>query len=112
MSGNAAFGRAKAMLFSPKAEWPIIAERSETVAHLYKDYLLFLAAIPAVASFVKGTIIGATTLSGVTIHVGILAGLGGMVLRYVLWLGVIYALGLVVSALAPNFGGQGNQARA
>jgi hypothetical protein len=109
---NTALARARAILFSPKTEWAVIAERPETVVGLYKDYLLFLAAIPVIVSFVRGTIIGVTTSSGAIDRVGVIAGLGGIVVQYVLWLGLIYVLGLIVNALAPTFGGQKNQVQA
>ena len=41
--------RVKAILTSPKTEWPVIAAETTTVADLYKNYVIILAAIPAIA---------------------------------------------------------------
>ena len=50
--------RVQALLLSPKTEWPVIAAEPETVANLYKNYIMILAAIPAVFGFVKSSLIG------------------------------------------------------
>ena len=50
--------RVQALLLTPKTEWPVIAAEQETVANLYKNYILILAAIPVIAGFIKGSLIG------------------------------------------------------
>ena len=50
--------RVKAILMTPKTEWPVIAAETTTIADLYKNYVIILAAIPAVARFIKMSIIG------------------------------------------------------
>lgn len=103
--------RAKAILLSPKTEWPIAAAEPATPAGLYASYIAILTALPAVAGFVKGSLIG-TTFFGITVRSSIGMGLAQMVLRYVLSLVVVYLVALIIDALAPSFGGQKNPTQA
>lgn len=99
--------RTKAILISPRTEWPVIAAEPETVANLYKNYILVLAAIPAVMGFIKGSLIG-IFLFGVTVRTPIPAGIAAMLVSYALSLGLVYLMALIIDALAPTFGGQKN----
>ena len=79
--------RAKAILLSPRTEWPVIAAEPETVANLYKNYILILAAIPVVAGFIKGSLIG-TTLFGITVRTPIVSGIAPSWIRLSRTIGV------------------------
>jgi hypothetical protein len=92
--------RAKNILLAPKTEWPVIADEPATVGDTYKNYVVFLAAIPAIFSF-----LGLTMLSGL-FGLGFGLALTSAVVGYALSLGLLYVLALVVDALAPTFGGQ------
>jgi hypothetical protein len=109
---NKLVARAKAILLTPKSEWPVIATETTTVADLYKGYIIPLAAIPAIFGFLKMSLIGTTVMFAGTYRVGIGAGLTSMVLGYVLSLVMVYVMGLIVDALAPTFGGQKNNIQA
>ena len=50
--------RVKAILGTPRTEWPVIASEPATIGGIYKDYVLILAAIPAVFGFLKYSVIG------------------------------------------------------
>lgn len=100
------------LLINPREEWPKIAEEQTTVAELYRNYLVYLAAIPAAAGFVKGSLIGTSLPVIGTFRVGFGAGLATMVASYVLSLAIVYLLALLVDWLAPRFGGQPDQLRA
>jgi len=104
--------RVKAILMTPKTEWPIIAAESTTVADLYKNYVIILAAIPAVAGFIKMSIIGTTIPFAGTFRVGIMSGLTTAILTYVLSLVAIYIIALIIDALAPTFGAVKDQLQA
>ena len=104
--------RVKAILMTPKTEWPVIAAETTTLADLYKNYIILLAAIPAVAGFIKMTIIGTTVPFAGTFRVGIMSGLTTAILTYVLSLVGIYILALIIDALAPTFGGVKDQMQA
>lgn len=111
MDFNKLIARVKAILGTPKTEWPVIAGESTTVADLYKNYIAILAAIPAVVGFVKGSLIGYGAF-GVNVRVPVGAGLTAAILGYVLSLALVYVMALIVDALAPTFGGQKNQVQA
>lgn len=103
--------RIKAILTSPRSEWPVIAAEPATVAGLYTRYIMWLAAIPAVFGFIKGSLIG-HSMFGISVSTPVLAGLLGMVLGYVLGLVVLYLVSMIVNALAPTFGGRKDQVQA
>ena len=44
--------RVKAILTSPKTEWEVIAAEQTDIPSLYRNYIVILAAIPAICSFV------------------------------------------------------------
>lgn len=99
--------RVQDILLKPKETWPVIAAEPATVASIYQNWLIFLAAIPAVAAFIGLSLIGVGGF-GYGFRVPILAGLVQMVLSYALSLGIVYVLSLIVDALAPTFGGTKN----
>jgi len=100
--------RAKAILLKPAETWPVIDAEPATVASIYKEWLVIMAAIPAVCTFIGLSIVGAG-MFGYGFRVPILYGLESMVLRYVLSLAVAFVMALIVDALAPSFGGTKNQ---
>ena len=104
--------RVKAILGTPRTEWPVIASEPATIGGIYKDYVLILAAIPAVFGFLKYSVIGINLPFLGTYRAGVGAGLSGMVTSYVLGLASVYVLSLIVDALAPTFGGQKNSVQA
>ena len=97
--------RVKAILMSPKTEWPVIANEPATVADIYKNYAMILAAIPALAGFIKGSFIGITYPLVGTVRVGIVSGLTSALVTYVITLVGLYVLALIIDFLAPRFGG-------
>ena len=76
MDLNKLVARAKAMLLSPKTEWPVAATEPSTVADLYKGYIIPLAAIPAIFAFLTMSLIGTSMMFGGTYRVGVGIGLG------------------------------------
>ena len=103
--------RVQDILLKPKDTWPVIAQETDDVASIYKTYLVFLAAIPAVATFIGLSLIGAGAF-GVSFRVPIVSGLVHAVVGYLLSLAVVYLLALIVDALAPSFGGTKSQLNA
>ena len=94
--------RAKNMILQPKAEWELIEREEYTVKDMYTNYVMILAAIPAVAGFIGLSIIG---LGGylATYRIPIPAGIAHMVLGYLSSLVSVYLLALVIDAFAPTF---------
>jgi hypothetical protein len=109
---NKLIERVKAILLTPRTEWPVIATESTTVSDLYLNYIAIIAAIPAIFGFIKGSLIGIDLPMIGTMRVGIGAGIGGMLLSYALSLVQVYVIALIIDALAPTFGAQKNQVQA
>lgn len=103
--------RVQSILLKPKQTWPVIAAEGGDVASIYTGYVLILAAIPAIASFIGLTLIGVGGF-GMSYRVPIVTGLIQMVVGYVLSLVMVFVLALIVNALAPTFGGTKNQIQA
>jgi hypothetical protein len=95
------------ILLKPKDTWPTIEQEPGDVASIYTRYVMLLAAIPAVATFIGFSLIGAG-IFGFSYRVPVLSGLTTMVVSYVLSLVSIFLLGLLTNALAPTFGGTPN----
>jgi hypothetical protein len=112
VDANKIIARAKAMVTSPRTEWPIAAAEPDTVGGLFSNYIIIMAAIPAIATFVKTSLIGTSVgfLGGFRLPIG--WGLEQMVVAYVLSLVGVYVGALVVNALAPSFSGEKNQVQA
>jgi hypothetical protein len=109
---NKLIARAKAILTTPKTEWPVIANEPATVGDLYKNYILVLAALPAIAGFIKGSLIGTTVWLAGRVRTDIGAGLAGMLVSYALTLASVFVLALIIEALASTFGGQKDRTQA
>lgn len=99
------------ILTKPKEEWPVIDGETTSVAALYSGYIVILAAIPVVASFIKMSLIGTSVLF-TTVRVGIATGLVGMIVGYVLSLAGVYLAAFVIEKLAPTFQSQGDTRQA
>lgn len=113
MDFNKLLARVKNILLTPKTEWPVIAAEPDSVAGLYKNYIVILAAIPAVIAFLRYSVIGISIpIVGGTFRLGIGAGLTQMIVTYLISLGLAYLMMLIIDALAPSFGGQKDQTQA
>lgn len=99
--------RVQDILLKPRETWPIIAGEGGDTASIYRNYLVYLAAIPAVASFIGLSLIGAGGF-GFSVRVPLLTGLVQMVVSFVLALVMVFVMALIVDALAPTFGGSKN----
>jgi hypothetical protein len=99
--------RVKNLVLQPKQEWQVIDGESHTVQGLYTNYVMILAAIPAVCGFIGLSLIGIGVF-GATYRVPIASGVAHMVVQYLMSLGMVYLLALIIDALAPNFGSQKN----
>lgn len=103
--------RAKNILLKPRETWAVIDSEPATVQSIYVPYVLVLAAIGPIAQFIGGQVFG-TTYAGVTYHPPLGGALVSAIILYGLALGTVFALALVIDALAPNFGGQQGQVQA
>ena len=103
--------RAKAIVLKPAETWPVIDAEPATVASIYKEWLMIIAAIPVVCHFIGMTVIG-YGFFGYGFRTPIVMGLIQLVVGYVFSLVGAFLLALLVDALAPTFGGTKNQVAA
>ncbi|MCC7462784.1 MAG: YIP1 family protein [Gammaproteobacteria bacterium] len=104
--------RVKAILLTPRSEWPVIAAEETTAGALYRGYIIWLAGLAALASFVASSVVGYGVPFLGTFRVGVAAGLTSAITGWVLALVVVWLVALLVDALAPTFGGQKNRIQA
>ncbi len=90
--------RAKNMVLAPAAEWPVVAGESASIGSLYTGYVIPLALIGPVCSFVSSLVI---------LHHPIIAILSGA-LSFVFELIAIFVVALIADALVTSFGGAKN----
>ena len=95
----------KAILLSPDAEWPVIADERGDVTYLFGNYVAILALIPAVAGFIGGSLIGVST-PVLSVRVPIVSGLIGAVADYLIAFVVVYLVAVIIDLLADRFGGR------
>jgi hypothetical protein len=100
--------RVQDILLKPKDTWPTIAQEPASVGSIYNGYLIYLAAIPAIATFIGLSLVGVGGF-GMGFRLPIVTGLVNMVVGFVLSLVMVFVLALIVDALAPTFGGTKNQ---
>jgi hypothetical protein len=93
--------RVKAILLTPRTEWPVIEQERATMSDLYINYVAILAAIPEVAHIIGQSLVGAA-------HVSIGALVLRAVIAYAVTLAMVYIIAGVIDLLAPRFGGKKN----
>ncbi len=96
--------RAQSILLKPKETWPVIAAEAADTRSIYTNYVMILAAIPAIAGFIGLSLIGAGAF-GVNVRIPVASGIVHMLISWVLSLAMVFVLALIVDALAPTFGG-------
>lgn len=97
--------RVKLIILKPREAWEKIGAEEGSEIQLYKEYLLLLAAIPALALFLGRWIVG-IRIPFFGIHrLSLGASLFNSVISYILTVAGVWVLGKVISLLATNFGG-------
>jgi hypothetical protein len=95
--------RVKNILLDPQGEWRVIAGEPDQPAEILKNYVVIVAAVPVVCTFIGASIIGVGPY-----RAGFFTGLIGAIVHYVLTLIGVYVIAFVIDALAPTFGGAKN----
>jgi len=103
--------RAKAMIVSPKSEWPKVAAEPDDVRNVFMRHVVPLAAIGPVAGLIGGQLFGYGGF-GFSYRPGLVVGLTGAITSYVLALASIFVISWIASFLAAKFGGKESFARA
>lgn len=104
--------RATNILTKPAAEWPVIAAESTTPTDLITSYAAPLSAIPAICGFIGMSIVGMSVPLVGTIRTGMVSGLAGAVVRFVLGLVGVYVAAIIIEKLAPTFQSKGDTTQA
>jgi hypothetical protein len=100
------FDRAKNILLSPKTEWLVINNETETPHSLLIKYVIPMALIPAIALFIGYGLIGFDVL--VARISGINWGIEMALISFVSSITGYYVCTYVIDALAANFGSEKN----
>lgn len=84
--------RIKNILITPKTEFPALKSDTADIGRLYKEYIVYVAAMPAV---------------GVILNYGKYAGIGYRfrfaIVNYLVLLGSFYLSAYIINSLAPSF---------
>lgn len=92
------------ILLTPKTEWPVIAAEPANEGKLFREYIIPLSAIPAIAGFIGMTFVGVFGY-----RLSMAAGLKRMVVMYLLGLAGVYVCAMVIEWLAPKFKSSGSR---
>ncbi|MDR2856393.1 MAG: YIP1 family protein [Novosphingobium sp.] len=103
--------RARAIILTPREEWPKIALETTPQSDILRGYVLPLAAIGPVASFIGSQVFGYGLL-GFAYRPGLVWSLSTAVLSVVMAIVSVFVLTFIADFLAPKFGGESNRASA
>jgi hypothetical protein len=98
--------RVKNILLTPKTEWPVIETEATLPGKLLVGYVIPLAALSAVVSFLKMSVIGISIPFVGTIRTPLVSGLAAMILGFGFGLLGFFLFGFIINLLAPTFGGR------
>jgi hypothetical protein len=104
--------RVKGFLLDPAAEWAAVEAEAPGVPALYREHILYLAAIPPFATFLGALFFGYAGGPHAGEHPAFFAGLYRAVMQYGLSLPLLYVVAFVISSLAPHFDGKQDDAKA
>lgn len=100
--------RVKGILLKPKQEWEVIAGETTSIGELYKTYIFILAAIGPIAAVIGMSIVGVSIPFVGSFRVPIVTSIASGIAQYALTLVGVYAMAIVIDALAPTFSGERN----
>lgn len=100
--------RVKAILLKPKDEWSVISAEQTSIAGMFLGYAVILAAIPAIAQFLRSAVFGYGAF-GLSYRPGFAASLGAGISQYVLSLISVAIIALVTDFVVTKFDGQANR---
>jgi hypothetical protein len=113
MDLNRLINRVKNILLTPKTEWPVIEQEQSTVQQLYLEYILILAAIPAVATLIGfSSKTGMISMLGAKVTYGFSYAISAAISSFIISCLMVFVMAHIIDFLAPNFGGTKNFAQA
>jgi len=102
-----AIERIKKILTSPKTEWEVIASEETTAREVLKSYLIFVALIPAIGSFIGCGVVGYKNMIGEHTHL-ITSGVRQALISFVGIIAGTYITAHVLNRLAAKFNSTAN----
>jgi len=106
------FERVKNVLLSPKTEWPVIEAEATSIATLYTGYVVPLALLATLMSFLRMSVIGISMGFGGVFRTPMLSGLVYAAVSFGFGLLGLFLVGWIINVLAPTFSGERNQRQA
>ena len=106
------FERIKAIILTPAKEWGVIARERGGAMAVMADYLVYLAAIPAIADLIGMALIGFKLPNGARARVDVMSAIMAMVFDYVLAFAVVAGVAAIINLAAPFFGAGRNMTEA
>ncbi|MHB1617939.1 MAG: Yip1 family protein [Metallibacterium sp.] len=104
--------RLHAILLNPRATWPEIAAEPSSIGSVYTGWVLWLAAITPLATFIGLGVFGMSAPFIGTVRFGFGALFGQMLSNYLLTLLLVFVMALITAALAPSFGARNDRVQA
>jgi len=99
--------RAIAIVTGSKEVWSEIRNEPGDVRSVYLNYLVFLAAIPAICGFIGKSVIGiGVPFLNARIRMPFFGTLISQIVFYFGTLAMLYAVAVIMNLLAPKFGGK------
>lgn len=100
--------RAKAIILRPNEQWPKIAAEPASSGDILRNYVLPLAAIGPIATFIGGQIFGYGFL-GIKWTPDLIPALLQAIVSYALTIAGVFVLSYIADWLAPKFDGQSDK---
>lgn len=97
--------RVKNILLTPKTEWDVIATEATPAGALITGYVLPLALVAAIASFIGMCFIGTSMPLVGTFRMPIMWGVAMLVYHVIMAVVTVFVLAFIIDALAPTFNG-------
>lgn len=104
--------RAQGLILQPTAEWTKIEAEPASVQGIYVGWLVPLTLIAVAAAVIGQTFFGVGIPGLAVFRVPLLDAVVRGVVQFAMILGMTYVMGLVIDALATNFGAQKNRLNA
>jgi hypothetical protein len=95
--------RIKGILLQPKSEWAAIEREPGEPGYLFPNYVMIVAAIPVICTFIGTSIIGFGPY-----RIGIVGGLLRSIVVYILSLASVFVAAYIIDFLAGTFGARKN----
>lgn len=112
MGGSNLLSRAMNLIFGPSAELARIAPEQETTPGFFAKWIVPLALIPVIAGAIGMVLFGAGVPGLAVVKFGPIQAATLGALQFIAILGMTYLMGLLINALAPNFGAEQNPMQA